>query len=918
LIAELPSALVSLEGEVDMRMFIEYSETQGTEVEYGSSFSRESTSSTSRSDTTSTATTMAGKGAYFDDLEFSKKGGITFVGRKLLNLGVQFLPDSIADPLDINKEPTPDVTRTNSTTLTTGSSTTAREEHSRYVSDSSSQTESASRGEIRGALRVRNTGDSAFELDNLFVTLAQWQTTTGEFKTLATLEPDLIDAGGNGPTLRTGQSATLPVVADNVNPSLMKEFLANPGALVLDPAQYSLRNADGIDFTFITENAYEQTALLVIDYGDGTVENHRVASAVDRYAVDTPNPDDPDRPFLAGDPVGIVMSEVVDTILRLPYQTTARTFVDDTGITQNVSVLTSVRGTSNLLNSMGEPFPEDKQPGSIQQPSGYWVIYTERDSQAIDGLDFEQILLQNGDQVRLVYVRDEDGDGLLKREEYVLASTDAPEDVLVPEAAAAGDVAADVSYADYPVRLVDGAVVYMEGADGVADSLDSDRDGLSDHEEARDGWMVSANGEEAYAVFANPSNIDSDSDGLTDLQERLAGTDPIIVDSDGDGISDGCDSAPLSNAEFSVVSVGYLSVCRSAFAYVADGSAEFDGYEIIAGTLDFDALASAPFRARGNQAQAFAAHPAANFIYLAEGNGRRVSAYSLNPDDGELVPLPNALQTPTNNTNDYSPFYELIMTGSRGRYLHTWDQDQIESFVIDNDPASFSYGALDRAGDTGGEHSSLRSMALSPDGNLLYTIGVTNIVENSQLRREWEMYAYKIEDGSDPGRTEGRPTLIGVADTALNLSKAIEYRHIATGSNGSSHLVYLADATTLYTLEVNGTVNAPVWSVYSTNLLANINVIVADPKGRYVYVGTENGLFGFDVAKADPIVDTLTPVDTGITDRIFELYIDPRGEYLYTNGAGNAYRIGAGGELDILDNNNFPGIGTDMVIVNPK
>lgn len=913
LVAELPSALVTLDGDLDMRMFIEYSESQGNEVEYGSTFGRESTSSTSRSDTTSTATTMAGKGAYFDDLEFTKQGAINFVGRKLLNLGVQFLPDSIAGPLDINKEPTPDVTKTNSTTLTSSSSTTAKEEHSKYVTDSTTQTETASRGEIRGAVRVTNTGDWAFELDNLFLTLAQWQTTTGEFKTLATMEPDLIDQGGNGQTLQIGQSISVPVVADNVNPALMKEFLANPNALMLDPAQYSLRNANGIDFNFITENAYKQTALITIDYGDGRVENYRVASAVDRYAADTQNPDDPAQPFQAGDPVGIEMGEVMDEILRLPYQVTARSFTGG-----SVDVLTEINGTSNLANSSGMPFPEDRQPGSVQRPAGYWVIYTERDSQAGDDLDFGNILLQNGDQVRLVYVQDEDGDGLFKREEYVLGSSDEPADTLMPEAAGANDVAATVSYVSYPVKVVDGEVVYVNGTDSIPDSLDTDRDGLTDHEESRDGWMVSANGETAYEVFASPTNVDSDGDGFTDLQEQAAGTDPNRVDTDGDEVFDGCDSAPLSAAEFTVVSIGYRSVCRSAFAYIADGSNQFDGYEIIAGTHDFDALPDSPFSALRNQAWAFAAHPSANFVYLAEGNGDRITAYSLDADSGALTALPSALQTPTNSTNDYNPFYALIMTGSQGRFLHTWDGDQVESYVIDNDPASFSHGALTRAGDIGPDHSSTRSMALAPDGEILYTIGVSNIISGGVNRQEWEMMAYEVEDGSDPNRTAGRLYDMGVADTANNLSKNVQYTTVATGPSGDSHRIYVADAGRLYTLTFTGTVDNPVWPEYASNAISNTNVIVADPKGRYVYVGTDDGLFGFNVEKANAGDAALTPFATGVSGNVDELYIDPRGEYLYTNGAGNAYRIGSSGDLQVVAGSDFPGVGTDMVVVNPK
>ena len=54
--------------------------------------------------------------------------------------------------------------------------------------------------------------------------------------------------------------------------------------------------------------------------------------------------------------------------------------------------------------------------------------------------------------------------------------------------------------------------------------VDSDNDGLTDHEEFLSG--------------TNPATADSDSDGLTDLYELGLGTSPVNADSDGDGMSD--------------------------------------------------------------------------------------------------------------------------------------------------------------------------------------------------------------------------------------------------------------------------------------------------------------------------------------------------------------------------------------------
>lgn len=56
--------------------------------------------------------------------------------------------------------------------------------------------------------------------------------------------------------------------------------------------------------------------------------------------------------------------------------------------------------------------------------------------------------------------------------------------------------------------------------------MDSDKDGLSDDEEAQLG--------------TNPLEVDSDKDGLSDRAEVKAWkTDPLNPDTDGDGVNDG-------------------------------------------------------------------------------------------------------------------------------------------------------------------------------------------------------------------------------------------------------------------------------------------------------------------------------------------------------------------------------------------
>ena len=120
--------------------------------------------------------------------------------------------------------------------------------------------------------------------------------------------------------------------------------------------------------------------------------------------------------------------------------------------------------------------------------------------------NFEDIALQAGDQLLLVFVKDSDGDGIYDAEEqfYGTAGTN---------------------------------------------SADSDGDGLSDAFEVRTGWDVKVSGQAPYHVFSDPAQADTDGDGLTDAQEYQLGTDPTKPDTDGDGIPDNLDPHPLIPAK---------------------------------------------------------------------------------------------------------------------------------------------------------------------------------------------------------------------------------------------------------------------------------------------------------------------------------------------------------------------------------
>jgi len=75
-------------------------------------------------------------------------------------------------------------------------------------------------------------------------------------------------------------------------------------------------------------------------------------------------------------------------------------------------------------------------------------------------------------------------------------------------------------------------------------ALDSDRDGISDEDDAypydfdNDGMPDEWEVRNGLRYDVNDANFDNDNDGLTNLEEYQAGTDPVSIDSEGDSYTD--------------------------------------------------------------------------------------------------------------------------------------------------------------------------------------------------------------------------------------------------------------------------------------------------------------------------------------------------------------------------------------------
>ena len=135
-----------------------------------------------------------------------------------------------------------------------------------------------------------------------------------------------------------------------------------------------------------------------------------------------------------------------------------------------------------------------------------WFVLTT--DQVAAAADFGSITVDPGENITLAFLQDLDRDGLFGRDEFLAGTIDSAEDNL------------DNSTFGVDETLITCVAPTASGCDGLADSKDSDQDGLGDYAEVRIGWRVSSGGGQLRQVYSNPSVRDSDGDGLLDPEEQ--------------------------------------------------------------------------------------------------------------------------------------------------------------------------------------------------------------------------------------------------------------------------------------------------------------------------------------------------------------------------------------------------------------
>lgn len=468
-VADLPRLEYELVGDVDVRLMIEYAESEAESEERGVTLTQ--------SDTDTVASSLSNTIGW--SLEIATTIGI--------EAGTAHTTSNISTTVTggIHGE----------TTWTTSkeSSHTASEETSEVIIKSKEFTETAAEGSIRTAILLKNAGNTTFTLNGLSVLVSQREklkkpgdrSPAKPIKTIATMSP-VFDAVALAPGETAGP---FELAATGVNADAIKELLAHPDTLMLGTAGLNFTDSAGLDFDFVRQFTVAQTAYIVIDFGDGEVRHHNVATNVDR------NPDSTYR--------GITLRQVLEEVLGLPFgdDTNGYTTMVDPDPKSDLQVLES------LLDRR-----YTRRDGVARN---VWNMITNNGAHTT--VDFNDAVLRAGDYVHLMFSRDDDNDGLSNSLEKAAGTDQDP----------SSDADADRDGLTDRFEVIDGWIAFEDPAD-------PDR--------------RHPQGIEKFRVFSSATSADTDGDGLTDFEEWQARSDPNDPDTDGDSLLDGHDPFPIYRA----------------------------------------------------------------------------------------------------------------------------------------------------------------------------------------------------------------------------------------------------------------------------------------------------------------------------------------------------------------------------------
>ncbi len=190
------------------------------------------------------------------------------------------------------------------------------------LSETVDETQSVTR-EVVGALMdvvvtIGNVSDTAFSMTNLEITaLQQDPNNKTRFLPVATLIPASTLSTGEIPEYTTGpfipERGPFIFRSREIFPSLAEDLMRNPRGLIFKVANFDVTDEFGRNLAFTSQTVNDRTAGLTIDYGNGTVDRFRVATAGRFNADNTVYVGGfDDKAMEKGLPMGFVLQEILE------------------------------------------------------------------------------------------------------------------------------------------------------------------------------------------------------------------------------------------------------------------------------------------------------------------------------------------------------------------------------------------------------------------------------------------------------------------------------------------------------------------------------------------------------------------------------------------------------------------------------
>ena len=282
-------------------------------------------------------------------------------------------------------EATQTFTSSSTHSTTRESAHTSEQSHELAVGQEESSGLSYSNGSLQVLLRIENNSAAiTFGMQSLTILAKRFDRASGQMRVVGELFP--VDEGVFPTNIPAGDGMDVLFANTELNPRVVKDLMADPTSLSFEVSRYGLSRPSPagdsvIDYAALAEYTTRQTGLIVVDFGDGRVERHAVATNLRRDAD--------------GRAEGVTVSEAMQLLgMRDRYD------VDAQGNVLRFGDLEHVAGSAD---------PSE---------NGFWAVFSPDAGRA-----FEEMVILPGARITLAYMKDSDGDLLLDRAE-LLEGTD--------------------------------------------------------------------------------------------------------------------------------------------------------------------------------------------------------------------------------------------------------------------------------------------------------------------------------------------------------------------------------------------------------------------------------------------------------------------------------------------------------------